>query len=214
MRRMIFGSALLALSACGNAGTQDSLPVRLYTALTGGAQEAMPVETPGFTAEALAAAPQNFMALNVPSVGINQPARLHTRNGLRETWQAQGGATVAFDNGIMVATRGMIDDLLTMSSAGVRPAIAAGGGSYTRVIEGLDPQDQLITTSVDCNLVSDGVEAVDLGLRSLNLHKYTETCQNSAVSFQNAYWLDGQGQVMQSRQFVSVAVGYIYANKF
>lgn len=207
--------ALTFISACSSTGGRSTglMGAMLGRLVNGAPEDAAPRGVEGFTAEGVAANPQDYMVVNVPSVGLSAPARLHTRHGARETWQAQTGATMAFENGVMVATRGLIDDLLTMSSAGVREAIAAGGGSYQRVIEGLDTQDQLTQSAVTCTIVSDGVETVDLGLRRADLEKYSENCANAAVSFQNAYWLDGRGQVIQSRQFVSVTVGYVYANK-
>lgn len=206
-------AVMAALGACGNNGAQTGLIGSLAGKLMGGGAVSAPAGPAGFTPEAVAARPQDFMVVNVPTVGISAPARLHTKNGARETWQVQNGATLAYEQGVMVATRGLIDDLLTASSAGVRAAIAAGGGSYQRGFETLDTQDQLVTTMLDCTMAADGVEEVDLGLRKVAMRKFSETCQNSAVSFQNAYWFDSAGQMLQSRQFVSVTVGYVYANR-
>lgn len=205
-------SALAGLAGCG-AGSEDSLGLRLYSALTGGGQEAVPVETPGFTAELIATNPQDFMIVDVPNIGLNQPARRIARNGAEETWAAQGGATFAFDDGVLVATRGLIDDLLVISSAGVREALRAGGGTYARSMERLDSLDRLSAEALTCTLTADGPENVNLGLREVTLRKFTETCQSSGLAFENAYWLDGAGEIIASRQIVSPGVGYLRGNR-
>jgi len=205
-------AALTGLSACGE-GSQDSLGFRLYDALFGGDDGAIPMETPGFTAQLIADNPQNFMIVDLPSIGLNQPARIIAQNGEEETWQAQGGPTFAFDRGVLVATRGLIDDLLVFSSAGVREAIAAGGGTITRTLESLDSLDQLSTLTLTCTITFDGSEAVNLGLREVTLRKYSEKCESQALVFENAYWLDGSGAILASRQFISAKLTYLRSNR-
>ncbi|MCC7319463.1 MAG: YjbF family lipoprotein [Rubellimicrobium sp.] len=214
--RTISAVALVAaLSACG-ADTGDSIWMRLFQSLRPGggtAAAGVPMETPGFTARLIAERPQDFMIVDVPTIGLNQPARILQANGVEQTWQAQGGATYALDDGILVATRGLIDDLLVISSEGVRPALAAGGGTVTRTIESLDSLDRLSTATVTCTITRDGPETVNLGLREADLVKFTEHCASPALVFDNAYWLDGAGMIMASRQFVSVGVGYLRSNR-
>lgn len=207
-------AALAGLAACGE-GAQDLLGVRLYSAVTGGGplDQAIPMETPGFTAQLIANNPQDYMIADVPTIGLNQPARIIRRNGVEETWQAQGGATFAFDDGVLVATRGLIDDLLVMSSDGVRAALAAGGGTVTRTLETVDSQDQISTLTVSCAISADGTEAVNLGLREVSLRKFTELCTSQALVFENAYWLNAAGEILASRQYVSPKVAYLRSNR-
>lgn len=205
-------AALAGLAACGD-GARESLGFRVYEALFQGDDAAVPMETPGFTAQLIAERPQDYMIVDVPTLGLNQPARIIAANGPETTWQAQGGATFAFDDGILVATRGLIDDLLVADSAATRAALRAGGGTVQRVIESLDSQDQLSSMTFDCTITRDGPETVNLGLREVTLLKFTEACANPRLVFENAYWLDAAGDILSSRQFVSVTVAYLRSNR-
>lgn len=206
--------ALALLSACGQSA-DDSLALRLFSLFRSqaGGIAPVPMETPGFTAQLIADNPQNYMIVDVPTIGLNQPARIIAANGAEETWQAQGGPTFAYDDGILVATRGLIDDLLVIGSDGVRPALAAGGGTVTRAMDRLDSRDRLSTVTLTCEITADGQETVNLGLREASLAKFTETCRSQELVFENAYWLDGAGAIVASRQFVSETVAYLRANR-
>lgn len=221
MTKTVFAAiaALVTLASCSsdNSGFNlSSLPgAGIFSALRGGdhaASQDQPVESPGFTAQLIAEHPENFMIADVPNIGINQPARIIQNNAGDTTWQAQGGATFAFHDGVMVATRGLIDDLLTISAEGVRAALAAGGGTVTRTLEQLDDLDQLSSLTLTCTITRDGPEDVNLGLREVSLVKFTEHCASQKLVFDNAYWLDGSGDIMASRQFVSADVGYARLN--
>ncbi|MBW7920489.1 MAG: YjbF family lipoprotein [Rubellimicrobium sp.] len=213
-------AAAALLTACSNGQTNfslSSLPgASIIGAIRGGDRDhfaTTEIETPGFTAQAIADNPENFMIVDVPNIGLNQPARIVQKNGPDETWAAQSGATFAFHDGVMVATRGLIDDLLTLSGAGVRNALAAGGGTVTRTLERLDDLDRLSTLVLTCTITGDGPEVVNLGLREAELAKFTEHCASPALVFDNAYWLDPEGRIIASRQLVSPGVGYARLNR-
>lgn len=208
--------ATIALAGCSSGSSGVNIPgAGILGALRGdsAALDAPPLETPGFTAQAIADHPENFMITDVPNLGLNQPARLIQKNGDEETWAAQGGATFAFRGGVMTATRGLIDDLLVISSAGVTDALAAGGGTVTRTLESLDDLDRLSALALTCTITRDGPEDVNLGLREVSLVKFTERCASRPLVFENAYWLDGTGAIIASRQFVSADVGYARLNR-
>ncbi len=215
--RVTVALAALVLAGCGQ-GAGDSVAMRLVGSLTGqGAAQmpgaAVPLETPGFTAQLIAERPQDYMIANVPTLGLNQPARLLQQNGREETWQTQGGATLAFDQGVLVATRGLIYDLMVISSAGVPEALRARSGSVVRTVEAIDSLDRLSSETVTCTFTDDGAETVNLGLREVMLTKVTEHCASTKLVFENAYWLDGSGAILQSRQFISAGVGYLQSNR-
>lgn len=208
--------AAIALAGCSSGSTSINIPgAGILGALRGdnAALDAPPTESPGFTAQAIADHPENFMIADVPNLGLNQPARLIRKNGDEETWAAQGGATFAFRDGVMTATRGLIDDLLVISTAGVTDALAAGGGTVARTLESLDDLDRLSTLALTCTITRDGPEDVNLGLREVTLVKFTERCASRPLVFENAYWLDGSGAITASRQFVSADVGYARLNR-
>jgi hypothetical protein len=214
------GLALLTLQACGDQGRQGiflPLAARLVPAVgdLAGVEDpaAGAIARPGFTPAEIAANLTGFQYVGVPTMGPPVPARLVQNNGARQTWDVQVGFTVAFDDGMLVATRGLGGDLMGANTTEVRAALNAGGGQATRLHDYLDGMDQVVTESFACEIVAQGTEEIDLGLRRATLAKFSETCRNARVEFENLYWLDDRGQVLSSRQYVSRTVAYLRNNR-
>ena len=234
MRRTILGAAaLLALAACsqgtgpGEAGTDVAVPsaesralgiVGQVRSVFGGIGSNDAVRAPrsvpgGFTPEAIAAEPGAYRLVQINALGLQEPARVIQENGPEITLAFQSGPTAAYDGGILVATRGFGDDLITMESAGVLQALRSGGGTVTRRMETLDPQDQVLTDSFACTIAPAGTEAVNLGVREATLSRFDENCRSTTLVFDNIYWLDGSGDIVASRQYVSPTVAYLRSNR-
>ena len=234
MRRTILGAAaLLALAACsqgtgpGEAGTDVAVPsaesralgiVGQVRSVFGGIGSNDAVRAPrsvpgGFTPEAIAAEPGAYRLVQINALGLQEPARVIQENGPEITLAFQSGPTAAYDGGILVATRGFGDDLITMESAGVLQALRSGGGTVTRRMETLDPQDQVLTDSFACTIAPAGTEAVNLGIREATLSRFDENCRSATLVFDNIYWLDASGDIMASRQYVSPTVAYLRSNR-
>lgn len=166
----------------------------------------------GFAPEAIAAEPGAYRLIQVNALGLAEPARVIQENGDEVTLALQSGPTAAFDGGILVATRGFGEDLLTIDSRGVAEALRAGGGSVARRMEVLDDQDQVQTSEFACTITDAGEETINLGLREATLRRFDENCRSEAIIFDNIYWLDGNGGILASRQFVSPALAYLRSN--
>lgn len=165
-----------------------------------------------FTPEAVAADPQTYRLVQINALGLQEAAQVIQRNGDEVTIALQSGPTAAYDGDILVATRGFGDDLFTVDSRGVREALQAGGGTVTRRMEMLSDQDQILTTSFACTITAAGSEDVNLGLREVSLRRFDENCRSEALIFDNIYWLDGAGNILASRQYVSPTVAYLRTN--
>lgn len=234
MRKFLGAAALLALAACSqgtgpdSAGTGDvAVPsaesralgiVGQVRSIFGGIGSDDAVRAPrsvpgGFTPEAIAAEPGAYRLVQINALGIQEPARVIQENGPEVTLALQSGPTAAYDGGVLVATRGFGDDLITMESAGVLQALQAGGGTVTRRMETLDPQDQVLTDSFACTITPAGAETVNLGVREASLQRFDENCRGTAIVFDNIYWLDGSGAIVSSRQYVSPTVAYLRSNR-
>lgn len=166
----------------------------------------------GFAPEAIAAEPGAYRLIQVNALGLAEPARIIQENGDEVTLALQSGPTAAFDGGILVATRGFGEDLLTIDSRGVLEALRAGGGSVARRMEVLDDQDQIEVSDFACTISDAGEETINLGLREATLRRFDENCRSEAIIFDNIYWLDGEGRILASRQFVSPGLAYLRSN--
>jgi hypothetical protein len=114
---------------------------------------------------------------------------------------------------VLVATRGLGADLMTIDSAGVREALRAGGGTVDRRMETLSTQDQIVTDTFRCTIVPAGSETVSLGVREATLRRFDEECRSRSLVFDNIYWLGEGGEIVSSRQYVSPTVAYLRSNR-
>lgn len=167
----------------------------------------------GFSPEAIAAEPSAYRLVQVNALGLAEPARVIQENGPEVTVALRSGPTAAFDNGVLTATRGFGDDLMTVDAPGLLGRLRAGGGQLTRTMEMLGPQDQIVTETFACTVTAAGTETVDLAVRRAELRRLDENCRGEALIFDNIYWLDGGGAIVASRQYVSPTVAYLRSNR-
>jgi hypothetical protein len=165
-----------------------------------------------FAPDAIAADPQAYRLVQINALGLQEAAQVIRQNGDEVTIALQSGPTAAYDDGVLVATRGFGDDLFTVDSREVREALRAGGGTVTRRMEMLSDQDRILTTSFACTIELAGRETLNLGLREASLQRFNENCRSEALIFDNIYWLDEAGSIVASRQYVSPTIAYLRAN--
>lgn len=210
--------AAAAVAGCssGGSGTSEGNPVvRLASQflpaianLPGVGGESAPA--PGFSANDIAANPSGFVLMQVGLFGEEAAlSRLTARNARTETWESQNGFSVSYQDGIMIATRGLGEDLLAASVSGIRESIRAGGGEGRRVHDRIGDLNQIVQESFECTVSAGEPEEINLGLRTVQTRKYAEICLSSRLQFTNNYWIDDQGEIVTSLQFVTEEVGYI-----
>lgn len=210
-------TALLALAGCSSGGGEPnpifSTAKALLPAITGQEDDAAAAALPpGFSPEEIAANPDAYALVTVPAMFPAGLARLTgSRDGML-TWQSQYGFSVSYRDGMLVATRGLGFDLMAADARQTLAALQAGGGTVQRRHETLGSNDEVISTTYDCQLVRGAIEEVDLGLRKASGRAFTETCLGGGVQFENLYWLDESGQILTSRQFSTLTVAYLRAN--
>ena len=125
-----------------------------------------------------------------------------------DTWGSLNLMTISTRGGLLVATRGFGQDLV---SADLPPValIARGRGAYMRSHWLPDDQDQVRQLDFDCTLSRGGLHARRIGDRTMDLHLVIERCTDAAVSFENSYLFDENGELMSSRQWIGPALGHL-----
>lgn len=206
---------LATLSACGDLDTsRTSVAGRIVTSLfSGPAPAAAPLTRPGFTGAELAANPDRFRLVSIESMGLAEPARLIGSGGDRETWEGESGFTAIYVDGMLASTHGLIFDLIAADGAATRAALRQGGGETARSIEVMDSQDQLTRIDLTCTVTDAGPETVNLGTREVQARRFIESCRSAVLILENRYWLDNQGQIVSSLQYVSPTVAYLRSNR-
>lgn len=200
--------ALMTLTGCSVVPNA----VGMVGNLVGGPATPSVADELGFGPDDVVADPDAYILVQVAQRGIAGLAQEVNANGAVKTWIGETGYSVTLDDGLLVATRGLGDDLIAANTAGVRAALRQGGGTSERQHDYIDARDRIQTVSYACEIVQVGPEEVDLGIRKVTLELWTETCSNARIQFENRYFVDDAGTIIAARQFVSQTVAYLRNN--
>jgi hypothetical protein len=159
------------------------------------------------------AAPGEILIVTIMSRNAVAPLTKIAQNGNTVTWVSPGKVSLTLKDGILIATRGLNEDLMGADVAGVRAALAAGGGTATRTHSFLDSEDQIRLDRLNCTITPEGVEEIAAATGTRKAMRYDERCEGRRVIFTNSYWLDTSGgRIVQSRQAVAPTTGFLQIN--
>ena len=213
IKAFILAVTCTALVSCGplsKGGVGDTLinAGKLVTGLGGGAEEPAP------SPEMASAQPEDVLVISIAALGLATPTVRVGQNGSVSTWRADQGFSFSFDNDILVATRGLGDDLIGSDANGVRAAIAAGGGTVSRAHSYLGALDQIVLRETTCTITRIGSEDVPtLTGSTRNLVRHNESCTGRTIAFENIYWTNEAGDIMRSQQLVSPSLAYLVTDR-
>ncbi len=131
-------------------------------------------------------------------------------NGEYETWETSTREALTFKHGVLVATRGLGDDLMAARADAVIALITARReGRARRDYQFLTGKGETNNLTVECQVLLGGSERVKIGEIDVQTRSIAEICTNGSLEIKNLYWVDGQGRVIKSRQWVSAGIGYL-----
>lgn len=199
----------LFLTACGplyksNLGSRLAETAQTVTGLGADPAPAVPVIPPAVAT----AAPGEVLLVKIIARDAVAPLTKVGENGRTITWISPGKVTMAFEDGILVGTRGLGDDLMGADPIGVRAALNAGGGTATRRQSFLSSEDQIFTREMTCTITRDAAETLQTLAGPRDTVKFIEDCKGPLLEFKNSYWMAG-GAIIRSRQAVSAGEGFI-----
>lgn len=120
------------------------------------------------------------------------------QNGPVTTFTTPDGVSFGFRNGVLVATRGLGNDLMSADARQTEALLMTQGtGNTVRIHRFLDGQDQLFVRSFVCQITRAGPQI------------FRETCAGKEIQFENTYRFDLAGQIVSSRQWISPERGYV-----
>jgi len=199
------------LSACGNMPGQDVSLVSMAKDVLSGkkaAQQAAAPQTPEMVAAAVSQAlketdqPLALMAIESRGGAVALIQQIE-RNGAYVTWGSADRRSVTTRNGMITATRGLGQDLMSSS---VSPSLALvssrQSGSAQRVHRYLDGENQTIELVTTCTISRAGTGRVVSGEINRPVTKMTESCVAQTTRFQNSYQVDSAGRILQSMQWI------------
>ncbi len=192
IRRTLLWIGLSALTACG------ALP------LPGRA----PAVDPGFAALAQAGAPRLQVGLLSQRAGT-VVVRDTVRDGYA-TWVSQDGASLTLNRGMLVATRGLGGDMLGSDvSEPLAIVLQRSPGRVTRFHTFLDGENRPVRRAYICDIEDRGPRELTFGAATLQTRLIGEDCASQDQTFLNLYWIDGTGQIVQSRQWAGDFAGIL-----
>lgn len=158
--------------------------------------------------EAIDRSDQPLILAELPSRAVAATlVRVGDRSGV-ETWQTAQGQTLSYRRGVLVATRGLGDDLMSADVGGTLAALRGGPQSdYPRLMTFLDGEGRTVFRAMQCEMGAPSAATV----RSFSLDFTTsltvEKCYATGLSVENRYWLDPGGEMRRSEQWVSPTLG-------
>ncbi len=204
--------AALMLSGCGNApetaSAQLGIPLAKQLLVTAGSLGHRQSDTPADPTanpalrNVLVQAGTPFYGVAIAKVQYISVMAPYGQNGPVQTWASGTHETISLKDGILVATRGFGNDMMT-SIAPNQSQISSAVGAFRRVYYYLDGGDQSKSLEFDCTYAKSGAEALTILGLSYDTHRVSETCANRTIQFENVYWFDSSNKLRQSLQFVS-----------
>lgn len=212
--RAICITALVLTTGCGALG-KDGLGASALNRLgtLTGLKKAPPKAPPPVPTEALAKGPGHVLMVTLIGRNAVAPLTRVARNGDTDTWRTAKGVTLSLKGDLLVASRGLNEDLMGADIDGVREVIGSGEGVAKRIHSYLDSEDQIRTRDLTCIITTAGPEEITTLAGKVETVKVLENCTSTALVFKNTYWLDEiGGNIVQSRQALAPTVGYIQVN--
>ena len=152
--------------------------------------------------------PQPLLLAELPTQALAATlAPAGERDGV-VTWRTGQGQTLSFRNGVLIATRGLGDDLMSADVSGTLAALSGGPVSgYPRLMTYLDGEDGTLFRAMTCEMApptSSSVSSFDVTFPTM---LWTETCYTTGLSVENRYWLNADGTMRRSEQWVGPMLG-------
>ena len=124
-------------------------------------------------------------------------------------WRSEDNLNVVTRNGIVIATRGLGNDVLSsqVPVGGDRPG-PVRGGDHLQMVRALDNRE--IPVRLACDLVDLGPETIVIVERNHATRHLQQRCEGAGGTVVNDYWVDSaKGIVWQSRQWAGPGIGYM-----
>lgn len=226
----IFGPAMLAAAlgsmalaaGCGNdparvEGTQMALKTALEVK-----DSVLPGKPEGPVAKSQASNPDGMalkameisqgavIVAQIEATGTHAAMGEYGRNGTALTFATAQRTTLTIDRGIVVATRGFGDDLMSSEpDAAARLIFARQAGEADRVWRYLDGESIERPLPMTCVIRPGEARQITFAGSSHATRKVSETCETGPLAVENVYWVDQGGKIILSRQWVGPNMGYV-----
>lgn len=204
-RPALLGAVALGLLAgCGNAPGRVDLKEIMRTTLSG--KKSAPPEVD--IAATLQATPDPVSLVVLQKTNSVSPIVEVERNGAYRTYVTPSRQTMTLRQGVVTATRGLSNDLMSSDVDDTLRLISARRpGQTRRVMRYLDGEEQIVALNFECQMSVGGSQKVAAGEVSAMARVMSENCKGEGLSFTNTYLVDGSGEVLSSVQWLNPTYG-------
>ncbi len=231
LTRMLLVSGLtVTLSACGNdpnsgvgmraafdlmKGVSAQILAKVGVSIGGGEAAApAPSSSAGgplaLVSEALTATDGKVMIAILETRNVVAIMGVAETNHGYETWEAADRRSLILKDGVLTASRGLGDDLMSSrSDASIAMIRARAEGHTTRSYNFLTGMGQISSLDVQCEIIEGSKDHVAAGEVDVDAITFAEICIADPLKIQNLYWVDSKGNIVKSRQWLSSEVGYV-----
>lgn len=169
----------------------------------------------GLTGQVAQVAPQPIdqqrLRVSLPQLNTQATLAPVARRQDYTIWQTLDGITLTLRHGLLTATRGLGNDLMSADVANNLAMLSGTMGSkyYPHIRSYLDGEDRTLFRAYQCRQSSQRESRIMIDGTSHLLRQIEESCVSPDHKFSNVYWLDRGGVVLKSRQWVSSKAEYI-----
>lgn len=127
-----------------------------------------------------------------------------SENG-QQKWVTQDQTTLITQHGRLVKTLNLRDNLISVTNINDDPLLKANqivdGAGWTRVM-GWTERGQTRYATARSTFTWDGTDSIQVGSESTPVRVLDEDVTTEAASWHNRYWIDSEGAIRQSKQYL------------
>ena len=125
-------------------------------------------------------------------------------NEERLTWVSSDGISLSYDDGVLIATRGYSQDLLSLRYKKPKKIFSSSYLEYDKTHRYLNGENRYNEIHFKCTGKKMAPRSIEIVEYTLLVDKYVETCVNKQYKYINEYdLLSGTTVVMKSKQWIS-----------
>ena len=130
-------------------------------------------------------------------------------NAERLTWVSSDGISLSYDNGVLIATRGYSQDLLSLDYEKPKKIFSSNYIKYNKTHRYLNAENRYNDLQFKCTGTKKKPQSIEIVEYTLLVDRYVETCFNARHEYSNEYdLLSGSTVVVRSKQWISPINSY------
>ena len=130
-------------------------------------------------------------------------------NEERLTWVSSDGISLSYDNGVLIATRGYSQDLISLKYEKPNKIFSTNYLQYDKTHRYLNGENRYNKLKFKCTGKKMVPKSIEIVGHALVVDRYIETCRNNRHTYKNEYdLLSGTTVVVKSKQWISPITSY------